>query len=114
MFFGAINWSECGPFEVRIGDGYPCELASFVASSFCRRKKRRDVVAPLCPLGISSKAEAALPFVHSGHTPLASLAVLSARKRRAWLVAAGGAYCAGPGTDGHHAAVYVYVGAGHE
>ena len=26
-----------------------------------------------------------------------------------WLVAAGGSYCAGPGSYGHHAAVYVYV-----
>ena len=47
----------------------------------------------------------------TGHTPLT---MLSVRKRRAWLVAAGGAYCAGPGTYGHHAAVYVYVRAGHE
>ena len=49
-----------------------------------------------------------------GLTGHALLAVLSVRKRRAWLVATGGAYCAGPGSYGHHAAVYVYVGAGHE
>ena len=30
------------------------------------------------------------------------------------LVAAAGAYGSGPGAYGHHAAVYVYVGAGHE
>ena len=103
-----------GPLSPYRGTGAPCEIASFVASPFCWRKKRRDIVGPLCPLDISPKAEEALPLVHSGHTPLASLAALSVRKRRAWLVATGGAYCAGPGSYGHHAAVYVDVGAGHE